>query len=197
MGYFWLIIIILSVIGFILYKKEGLELNKIFKQIAKDFNGRVIPAVITYPSLIFLYYDQTIEVSAMPHEHGAFTYVSFTTHRYSHECIFKITSKSKLPKIPETNKNLKKQKLNLEEFEKKFIVYAKHNEYLVALLTTEICEALMELAQNYSIEVRYIKLNDAFRFDLHIDRVLTSKNETVEAIQLTQLFIQQMDRIKR
>ena len=80
-----------------------------------------------------------------------------------------------------------------------------HDDYLVALLSGEVCGVLMQLDQKYSIEVRYIKdkYSDAknnaeeFRFDLHLDQVLTKVEDYEQLIQATLLLVKQIDNIKR
>ena len=202
MDIFWYVIIALVLVGLFLYKLESIKIFHAFQQLANQYGGYVQRAIINYPKLSFPYQDLNVQISTIPHENGAFTYASFYTNKFSEECIFKITSKSKLPIILETDKSLTKQNIGLEEFEKKFTLRAKYDSYLVALLTTELCDSLLELDQNYSIEARYFKNaysnsdDDEFRFDIHIDQVLTSIKEFEDLIQTTKLFIVQMQRIK-
>jgi hypothetical protein len=141
----------------------------------------------------------------MPHEDGAFTYVHFNTNEFSEDCVFKIISKSMPIKYLEIDKRLKKQTTGIEEIDKKFTLRANHDDYLVSLLTSEICDVLEHLDGEYSVEVRYIKnkyadvQNDGeeFRFDLHVDQVLTKKEQYEQLIQATLLLYKQMKKIKR
>ena len=202
MDIFWYVIFALVLVGLFLYRLESIKINYAFQQLAHQYSGHVQRAIINYPKLSFIHQDSNVQISATPHENGAFTYASFNTNKFSEECIFKITSKSKLPIILETDKSLTKQKIGLEEFEKKFTLRAKSDSYLVALLTTELCDSLLALDQNYGIEARYIKNNysnsedDKFRFDIHIDQLLTSVKKFESLIQITKLFISQMQKIK-
>ena len=202
MDIFWFVIVALGLVGLFLYKLESIKINHAFQQLANQYNGHVQRGVINYPKLSFPYHDLNVQISATPHDNGAFTYASFSTRKFSEEHAFKITSKSKLPKILETDKNVTKQKIGLEEFEKKFTLRAKNDNYLVALLTHELCDLLLALDQNSSIEARFIKNNysisedDEFRFDIHIDQVFTSVKEFKGLIEATRLFIDHMERIK-
>ncbi|QMU62309.1 MAG: hypothetical protein GKR92_11620 [Gammaproteobacteria bacterium] len=205
MDYFWPIIIGLCLLGLYLFKQESVSIQFAFQQLASQYNGNVKHGIIHYPQLFFPHQDLTIQISAMPHEHGAFTYVHFSTHQFSEDCVFKIISRSTPTKYLETDKNLRKQKTSIEEFEKKFTLRAKHDDYLIALLTSEVCDALSQLDAKYSIEVRYIEdnyvdslhNNESFRFDLHIDQVLTKKEAYEQLIQVTLLIVKQMEKIKR
>ena len=201
MDIFWLVIIALVLVGLFLYRLESIKINHAFQLLANQYGGQVQRAIINYPKLSFTYQDLNVQISATPHENGAFTYASFYTNKFSEKCTFKITSKSKLPIILETDKNLTKQKIGLEEFEKNFVLRANNDSYLVALLTSELCDSLLVLDQHYSIEARYFKNtysnseDDKFRLDIHIDQVLISVKEFENLIQTTKLFISQMKKI--
>jgi len=205
MDYFWPVIIVLCLLGLYLFKKESVSIQFAFQQLAAKYNGKIKRGIINYPQLLFPHQDLTIHVSATPHENGAFTYAHFNTNQFSEDCVFKIISKSTPTKYLETYKNLRKQKTGIEEIDKNFTLQAKHDDYLVALLTGEVCDVLSQLDNKYSIEVRYIEdkyasvqhNNEAFRFDLHVDQVLTKDEEYEQLIQATLLLIKQMEKIKR
>ncbi|MBT8112864.1 MAG: hypothetical protein KJO47_04210 [Gammaproteobacteria bacterium] len=118
----------------------------------------------------------------MPHENGAFTYLHFNTNKISEDCAFKIISKSMPIKYLEIDRELKKQTIGIDKIDKKFILRAKQDNYLISLLTSEICDVLEQLDKKYSVEVRYIKdkYAEEFRFDLHVDQVLRKK--TIRAV---------------
>ena len=205
MDYFWLAIIGLSLLGLYLFKKESAGIQIAFKQLATKYNGKVKRGKINYPQLSFPHQDLTIQISAMPHEDGAFTYVHFNTNEFSEDCVFKIISKSMPIKYLEIDKRLKKQTTGIEKIDKKFTLRANHDDYLVSLLTSEICNVLEQLDKKYSVEVRYIKDKytdvqhdgEEFRFDLHVDQVLTKKDQYEQLIQATLLLYKQMQKIKR
>jgi len=108
-------------------------------------------------------------------------------------------------KYLEIDKRLKKQTTGIEEIDKNFTLRANHDDYLVSLLTSEICDVLKQLDEKYSVEVRYIKDkyadvqhdSEEFRFDLHVDHVLIKKAHYEQLIHATLLLYKQMQKIKR
>lgn len=205
MDYFWPVIIVLCLLGLYLFKKEDVSIQHAFQQLALKYSGNVKRGIFNYSQLIFPHQNLTIHVSAVPHENGAFSYTHFKTNQFSKNCVFKIISKSTPTKYFETDKNLSKRKTGIEEIDKKFTLRAKQDDYLVALLTSEVCDLILQLDTKYSIEVRYIEDknagvqhdNEAFRFDLHIYEVLTKEEEYELLIQTTLLLVKQMEKIKR
>ena len=205
MEYFWLAAIALSLFGLYLFKRDSVSIHNAFRQLAAKYNGTVQRGNINYPHLSFSHQDLTIQISAMPHEDGAFTYVHFNTNEFSEDCVFKIISKSMPIKYLEIDKRLKKQKTGIEEVDNNFNLRASSDDYLVALLNSEICKLLLQIDKKYSLEVRYIKdkyadvqnNKEEFRFDLHVDQVLTKVEEYEQLIQAALLLVKQMDKIKR
>ena len=205
MEYLWFAVIAFSLFGLYLFKKESVSIQFALQQLAFKYHGKVKSGIINYPQLSFPHQDLTIKISAMPHEDGAFTYVNFNTNKISEDCVFKIISKSMPIKYLEIDKRLKKQTTGIEEIDKKFTLRANHDDYLVSLLTSEICDVLEQLDKKYSLEVRYIEDkyadvrhdNEEFRFDLHVDQVLTKKEQYEQLIHATLLLYKQMQKIKR
>lgn len=205
MDYFWPVIIVLCLLALYLFKKESVSIQHAFQFLAVKHHGKVKRGIINYPQLFFPHHGLTLQISAMPHEDGAFTYAHFNTNQFSEDCVFEIISKSMSIKYLEIDKQLKNQKSGIEEVDERFNIRANNDDYLIALLSCEVCNALLLFDQKYSIEVRYIKNKNAnvqnnaeeFRFDLHVDQVLIKVEEYEQLIQVTFLLYKQMKIIKR
>ncbi len=203
MNILWVLFAIAAIVGLYFYQKDSKKISAVFKRQALQRTGSIKNVFASYPQLSFRHRDVDIFVSAGDGENGSFTYARFYTTVFPNYCSFRITSRSRLTIVMETRRELKKVKIDRAEFDNKFIIRAKEEEFIRSLLTPEIQIKLLELGKRHGLEVRFLndklsKTEDSvekFRFDIIVEHLLIEDQDYERLIEATIMLYEQMKKL--
>ena len=200
MDIFWVLFIVAAIVGWRLIQKDNKTISAILKRQSLQRAGSMKTVMASYPQLSFRHKEADILVSASHGDSGPFTYAQFYTTVFPDSCSFKITSRSMPTLVMETRLELRKVELDQPEFDNKFVIRTKKEEFIRSLLTQNIQKQLLELDAGRGLEVRFLSdaSSDAkdsverHRFDISIERLLTDYHDYERLIEAAILLYEQM-----
>lgn len=189
------ILIVMAVAGLYFMVRDSGKIKAAFTKIALKCDGIVRKVFASYPQLEFEYDGEKALVSAIHGANGPFTYLTYRVSHWIGVSEFIIISRAMPTKIMNIRMDLKNHETQDKKFDSKFISRCHDAGAITSMLCPDLRKLLLELNDGKSTEVRFLKerdTHDTYRFDLHVERILTEPEEYEKLINTALQILQRL-----
>lgn len=186
------VFLLLAVVGLYFISKDHRKIKVSLSRLAVQYRGIVRPVFASYNRLEIPQGDAKIEVSVLHGANGPFTYFTCPVNPAARVSEFTIVSRSMPTRVPGRLSIKQEVETGDGGFDRRFVCRSQTARIPDFLLWPECKRLLMTLSQDCGLEVRLLQevgTETSYRFDLHLERIVTVQDEYRALIDLGMLML--------